>query len=222
MRYTPSAVATGILATALAICVASPAAATMSAPLTDETVVTSSSAASDFEVSEELEAYLATLTDRERAEFVRTMLPETTLTTTTYSPTDAQARNALADSSGPGVSINPFVTGCWTARANYSNLSIAGTVLYKWWHVTRWCAKGTTVTSASIADRGGQPVTIGWRYEGVAQSQAGIAGGWGRSYSQHKFVLGSGGWDIQTVMPCGRVSGGQSGASFYDRVCGIY
>lgn len=185
-------------------------------------VAESSESAARFEVSTELEEYLATLSEGERAEFTRTMLPAKTVSSSTVTPLDGQARASLTEARDAGLPIAPHATGCWTRRANFADLSLANTVLYKWWHVTRWCATGTKVTSASVAERGGQPITVGWRYAGVYQQKAGVSYGWGRSYAQHKFILGVGGWDVQTTMPCGRVSGGQSGSSFFDRICGIY
>lgn len=198
-------------------------ASTQIAPDSSEALVTrSSESATNFEMSSELEEYLATLPIAERAEFMRTMLPATTVASSIVTPVDEEARASLAEANGGGLPITPRATGCWTRRANFADLSLANTVLYKWWHVTRWCATGTKVTSASVAERGGQPITVGWRYAGVYQQKAGVSYGWGRSYAQHKFILGVGGWDVQTTMPCGRVSGSQSGSSFFDRICGIY
>lgn len=78
------------------------------------------------------------------------------------------------------------------------------------------------MTEASVADNGGETSTPGWRYEGVTDSDAGVVNNEGRSYSQYKFVLGAGGWDIQTPTPCIRVIGQASGEADSDLVCGIY
>ena len=137
-------------------------------------------------------------------------------------PENATARASVAAAEARGVEVGPLATGCWTQRWTWGPKANAGNTLYTYYHVGRWCASGSTVTSASEADSGGETKTPGWRYEGVVARDAGVVSNQGRSYTQHKFALGAGGWDIQTPLECARVKGLSSSNSTADSICGIY
>lgn len=178
---------------------------------------------SSIEVSAELEAYLETLTPAERADFVETHVPvETDVEVGAQVPADATARASLAEARAAGQAVEPMATGCWTQRWTWAPKAAAGNTLYTYYHVGYWCSSGSTVTAASVADAGGETKTIGWRYEGIVRDGAGVVSNQGRSYTQHKFVLGVGGWDIQTPLECARVKGLSTATSTADSVCGIY
>lgn len=182
-----------------------------------------SAPAASPEITPEVEAYLATLAPEERAEFVATMLPATS--TVTYGeqrPANAAAVASLNVASARGVAVSPRATGCWTMRANGSGKAAAGNTLYTFYHVGHWCASGSTVTSASIQDRGGETSTPGWRWGGAIGGSSGVVGNQGRSYSQVSFILRVGAWDVQNPTPCARVNGFSNATATSSSTCGIY
>lgn len=179
--------------------------------------------AASMEIPPGAEAYLATLTPRERADFVATKLPATfTETVEAPVPMDAKARQSRLAMSDRSEAISPLSTGCWTGRVNGSAKALAGNTLYTYYHVGYWCSSGSTITAARVQAAGGETSTPGWRYEGVINRGAAIVSNQGRSYSQQKFVLGTGGWDIQSPTPCLRVNGLTSGSYTYSSTCGVY
>lgn len=176
----------------------------------------------NFEITADLEFYLNTLPQSERVAFVNTMLPNTTVETTTVTPANAAAKASLEAAEATGDVVTPFATGCWTARTDWEQKNVYGGGIYSWYHVGRWCANGSTVTSASRADYGGQTYAIGWRKEGLTASAAGVVSNQGRSYTQQKFVLGVGGWDVDTRYECARVAGKSNATATGTMTCGIY
>lgn len=187
----------------------------------DAASITTTSTSVEFEYSPELADYLDTLGAEERARFVATMLPAEEVMTITQSPVDDAARASVAAAAQAGAPVSPQATGCWVGRADWNITAIAGNSLYTYYHVGGWCMSGSTVTSANIADRGAQTWTVGWRYNGVTASGSGVVSNQGRSYTQHNFILGVGGWDVQNTRECGRVNGGDN---YYtsSTTCGIY
>lgn len=175
------------------------------------------------EESPDLVSYLATLDSDAAAEFVATMMPSTLqLTEGEQLPTDAAARASAQVAQSRGTAVTDTTLGCWSKRVDGTAHAAAGNALYSLYHAGSWCADGSRVTSAAVADRGGQIYTVGWRYEGAVGGAAGVIDNQGRSYSQLKFVLGTGGWDIQTALPCLRVRGTIGGGSASESICGLY
>lgn len=174
-------------------------------------------------ITPQIRAYLETLPADQRADFINTKLPATSSEAlTSQTPMDATARLSASVAQLTGQKISPMTTGCWAGRADGSERAALGNTLFTYYHVGEWCVSGSTVTSSSVADAGGETSTPGWRYDGVINRSAGILSNEGRSYSQTRFILGSGGWDVQTIVPCLRVRG-LSNATFYsDATCGIY
>lgn len=177
----------------------------------------------DVTITPELEEYLATLSAEDRQDFIDTRLPASVdVEVGAQLPANAAAKASLLAADAAGRSVSPMATGCWTQRWTWGPKAAAGNTLYTYYHVGYWCSSGSTVTAASIADSGGETKNPGWRYEGVIASGSGVVSNQGRSYTQHKFVLGVGGWDVQTPLECARVKGASSGTSSADSVCGIY
>jgi len=199
----------------LALAAASPAQA--------QTPATSARSGASPAMSAELRSYLQTVPANQRDEFVRTkVLTTVEMTTGGQVAVDAAAQQSAAAAAANGKAITPMAYGCWTQRWSWAGKALAGNTLYTYYHVGGWCASGTSVTRAWEADSGGQTYAIGWRYEGVVKRSSGIVSNQGRSYTQHKFVLGAGGWDVQTSIPCGRVKGYYNATSGADGTCGIY
>lgn len=175
------------------------------------------------ESTPELTSYLETLSPSERQEFINTKLPANIETTSgPQQPLDATAQASLAEAQAHGAEATPVAAGCWTARSEGEATALLGNTLFTYYHVGAWCSDGLSVTDASVVDYGGETASLGWRYEGGINTDAGVVANEGRSYSQQKFVFGTGGWDIQTPTPCIRVSGYASGDVVADEVCGIY
>lgn len=171
----------------------------------------------------ELEDHLSGLSQADRQVFINTQLPASIeLTVGEQVPANATARASLAASKAARGVVSPMATGCWTQRFTRQGTALAGNTLYTYYHVNRWCSSGSTVTSASVADFGGETSTPGWRYNGVIRSGAGVVSNQGRSYSQHSFTLGAGGIDVQNPVPCIRGKGTSAGTGSHDTTCGIY
>jgi hypothetical protein len=170
-----------------------------------------------------LAAHLATLTADQRETFVETRLLATeTVEVSSQVPTDATALRSARDAAVAGEALDPLASGCWTARGNGEGKALAGNTLFTYYTVGGWCSSGSKITDAWLADAGGETSTIGWRYEGVINKSSGIVSNQGRAYAQFKFVLGSGGIDVQSPTPCLRIKGTSAPAATVDTVCGIY
>ncbi len=177
----------------------------------------------DDDLDPQLAAYLETLDPAEREQFIETQLPETVdVTVGSQLPADSTALASVLASRIAGRSVTPMATGCWSQRWTWAPKAAAGNTLYTYYHVGRWCSSGSSVTSATIADYGGETSTPGWSYEGMIGSGKGVVSNEGRSYTRHKFELSVGSWVVQTKTPCGRVKGKSSGSSSADATCGIY
>ncbi|MDO5504241.1 MAG: hypothetical protein Q4G67_13835 [Actinomycetia bacterium] len=199
------------------------AGATAQAESPEQAPSTSFTTIDGTQLTAETEAYLSTLRPAERAQFIATNIPATVdMQAGPQKPANTAALTSVAEAQASGGDLSPMATGCWTQRFTFSPKAMAGNVLYTYYHVGYWCSSGTRITAARVQDTGGQPKTLGWRYEGVVKRDAGIVSNQGRSYTQHKFVLGVNGWDIQTVLDCGRALGRTSGSALGDSVCGIY
>ncbi|MCC2309963.1 hypothetical protein [Cellulomonas chengniuliangii] len=173
-------------------------------------------------LSPELESYLATLSDADRDAFIASSLPaEVVLTQGAQQPLDAAARRSLSAASASGRTVGILATGCWTARQNGSARSGLGNTLYTYYTVGGWCSSGSTVTSAWLADAGGETSTPGWSYQGRINSGSGVVSNTGRAYSQHRFTLSAGGATVQSPTPCVRVTGTSSGSASGSSSCGI-
>lgn len=174
-------------------------------------------------ITPQIQEYLDTLPAAERTKFVNTVLPATYHEATTLQvPVDATARASVLLARLAGTQVMALASGCWAGRVDESYTAVAGNTVFTFYHVGGWCVSGSTVTSASVLDAGGETSTPGWRYEGVINRSAGVVSNQGRSYSQVKFVLGVGGWDIQTPTPCTRVFGLSNATYTWDTACGIY
>ncbi len=177
----------------------------------------------ESKLSPDLKDHLATLPSADKESFVASMLPATeTMTTAAPVPLDAVAKKNANSAQLRGDTISPMANGCWTGRVDWTIRATAGNTLYTYYHVGGWCVSGTSVTSAWTADSGGQTHTIGWRRDGRIGQSSGVISNQGRSYTQQKFVLGTGGWDVLTNQPCGRVAGLWTAGYNYSATCGIY
>lgn len=177
----------------------------------------------DDDLDPQLVAYLSTLSPAEREQFISTQLPATVeVTVGSQLPADGAALTSVLKARVSAKAVTPQATGCWSQRWTWGPKAAAGNTLFTYYHVGHWCSSGSSITSAKVADSGGETSTPGWSYKGVINSGKGVVSNEGRSYSQHKFELRVGGWVVQTKTPCGRVKGKTSGTSTADTTCGIY
>ncbi|GAA2632709.1 hypothetical protein [Streptomyces vastus] len=167
------------------------------------------------------QATYAQLSADERAEFNARYLPASTTVTEEIKPADATAFKSAAAGIAPNSIGEVQASGCWYGKATGSSRAAAGNTLYTFWVENTWCSNGSRVTSNSYRTADGETSTPGWRYEGVQTKGAGIVGNQGRAWAKHLFVLGVGGWDIQSPNECIRVKGAASGTAYADRVCSI-
>ena len=188
-----------------------------------QAVETTGAPASGVEISPELQNYLDTLGPEEQAEFIASTLPATeTITYGKQTPADGMAVASLSAANARGVAVSPRATGCWTLRVNGSAKAATGNTLYTYYHVGKWCASGSTVTSATIQERGGETSTPGWRWAGAIGGGAGVVSNQGRSFSQVSFILKAGLWDVQNPTPCLRVNGMSNATGTTSSACSIY
>ena len=193
------------------------------AQATQEASDSSDGVPAGVDMTPELKSYLDTLPPAEREQFVNTKLPASEeVTVGPQQPADDAARASVAEAEARGTEVTAAAAGCWTSRYEGEAKALAGNTVFTVYHVGRWCSNGTSVTEASVVDSGGETSTIGWRYEGVVASDARVVNNEGRSYSKFKFVLGAGGWDIQTPTPCLRTKGKADGTTDNDTTCGVY
>ncbi|WP_066582776.1 hypothetical protein [Cellulomonas timonensis] len=218
-RFRTATVAT--IAAAGLVLAAAPSMAAGHSPTAADSVSTAAVTGADA-LSPELEAYLGTLSPADRDAFIASNLPaEIVLTRGAQQPLDAAARRSLSAATASGRSVGILATGCWTARQNGSARSGLGNTLYTYYTVGGWCSSGSTVTSAWLADAGGETSTPGWSYQGRINSGSGVVSNTGRAYSQHRFTLSAGGATVQSPTPCLRVTGTSSGSASGSSSCGI-
>jgi hypothetical protein len=166
--------------------------------------------------------YLNTLTAAQRAQFISTELAATvTVTYTGVAPQDAVAKAEVAHYGSVPLALAASANGCWLGRADYAAKAAAGNTLYTYYHTGGWCVSGSTVYSPSTYEHGGETSTPGWHYNGVIGSGAGVISNQGRSYSQFKFTLSVGPWDVQTPTPCIRVNGLNNATYTSSGTCGV-
>lgn len=163
------------------------------------------------------------LSAADRAEFDFYMLPvePESPPAMKIEPHDAEAFRSARQGLLPESALDVTATGCWLGRSNDSRKAPAGNTLYTFFTTLRWCASGSTVTSATLYEADGETSTPGWRYDGVRARNWGIINNTGRAYARHRFVLGIGGYDVKTDDNCLRVTGFAAGNSGQERVCSI-
>jgi hypothetical protein len=149
------------------------------------------------------------LSAAERAEFDHWMMPARAVQAT-------PARLPAA----PGA--DNTIMACWNGFSGvWFWTSLAGVHLYEMWMNGSWCTNDTTgvATSASYTNSGGSGLAPGWRHDGRRGFDSGVSGGQAKIWSQHRFILGAGGWDIQTVDHCMRIVGAPFSAINVNFVC---
>lgn len=152
------------------------------------------------------------LSSSEKAAFDRRMLPKSVTVDRTVSPTGGNPDGEVGIQSG----------GCWRSEARGSARAAAGNTLYTYWVAGTWCISNGRVTSARVDYTGGETSTPGWRYEGERARGSGISSNIGRMWARHRFVLGSGGWDVQTTENCIRLNGYANHTAGSDLRCSIF
>lgn len=156
----------------------------------------------------------------EAERIIATGLVAHTSSATVTVPLDAGARRTAATVGAP-TAVSPLATGCWRSQGTWETRSASGGLLYTYSTTGRWCASGSSVTSAALEDADGSAVGSGWSYGGVRASGSGVRDGQGRSYAKHAFTLIQGGHVISTPTPCGRVNGLSNGTASLTTDCGL-
>jgi hypothetical protein len=109
---------------------------------------------------------------------------------------------------------------CWTNTLRNEIRSAANILLFTYYGTAQWCWNGSTVTSGSFINQGGQAVYIGWRYLGVNGKGSAVVANKAQMFVGLKFALGIGGWDIQAPTYCIHATGVPQGISSSAK-CGI-
>lgn len=157
-------------------------------------------------------AAYAALTSYEQAKFSEAVTPASVETTNM----DGSKFVAPTAESMAGAEAGT----CWSNTLRDEVRSTAGILLFTFWGTAKWCWNGSTVTSGSFIDQGGQAIFIGWRYAGVNGKGSAIVANKAQMYVGLKFILGANGWDIQSPTYCIHVTGIPQGISSSPK-CGI-
>lgn len=166
--------------------------------------------------------YLSGMSADQRQQFIATeLVNEVTVDYSGVEPADPTAEAAVAAYGSVGAAWTAAASGCWLGRANYKATALAGNTLYTYFHTGGWCISGGCVYDPSTYEDGGETSTPGWHYNGVIKRKAGVISNQGRSYSQFKFTLSVGPWDVQTPTPCVRVNGLSNATYTSSGTCGI-
>jgi hypothetical protein len=98
--------------------------------------------------------------------------------------------------------------GCWTVSSYVYGSNALGNHLYRYWMTIDWCINTSNqVYWGTIANRWAETLFPGWSFDGHIQAGQRTLTSEYRAYSQGKFVLGAGGWDIQEARPCIQLRG---------------
>ncbi len=172
--------------------------------------------------SDDPAAVFSSLTTAEQSAFKAYAVVDRVETKTEYTPADAVARESASVGLLPDETYAPQATGCWVATTYTYGKNVLGNDLWRVQLNGGWCSSGSSVYSSWLDGSWGQTYWIGWTHQGRVGSGSGIVSNQGRTWVQHKFTYGTGGWDIQTQLPCLRVKGASSGSATSDLVCGLY
>lgn len=153
------------------------------------------------------------------------MLPASTVTTRAIrAATASETPKAIPTESTIGVS--PLSLNCWVANSYMYTQNSFSNNLFSTQLQARWCSNGTstasTVSAASLVNSWGQTYWVGWSHVGRIGTASGVIGNSARTYVQHKFTFGTGGWILYESTPCHRNVGFGNGSSVQQSICGIY
>ena len=150
-------------------------------------------------------------------------MPATTTTDVQYIPQDALARTSKEAGITPGEQFGTLATGCWASVTSSGAKNAFGAQLYTLRLEAGWCASGSTVTRAYRISSTGQTHWIGWVHQGRIAGSSGIVSNQGRTWVQHRFTYGAGGWNVQTRDSCLRLRGTYYATAWADvNVCGLF
>lgn len=166
--------------------------------------------------------YLAGLSDDGRAIFKAYATVDRTVTETSFTPLDDAAKLSAAKGMTPTSTYQVSAVGCWVGTGYRYGTNLWGAHLWRLQLNGGYCSSGSYISSAWEDSSFAETYWIGWSHPGRTGGGAGIVSNQGRSWTQHKFVYGAGGWNVQEQLPCLRVLGYTSGSYGVDQGCGIY
>lgn len=166
--------------------------------------------------------YFASLSDDERAIFKAYAIVASTVTKTGFVPLDDIAKQSAAKGLTPTGTYQVSAVGCWVKTGYRYGTNAWGANLWSLQLNGGYCSSGSYISRAWEDSSFAQTYWIGWSHHGRIGGGAGTVSNQGRSWTQHKFVYGAGGWNVQEQLPCLRVLGYPSGSSAVDTGCGIY
>ena len=115
----------------------------------------------------------------------------------------------------PSTEVTDYTTDlaarCWRSTWFVDGKNSFGGVLYRYYLTATWCAQNGQVYYGRMDDRWGETYYPGWRFNGHIGGMHTITNNQYRIYTQGKFTLGSGGWDVQTRTPCLQIRGNANG-----------
>jgi hypothetical protein len=177
------------------------------------------------------QAAFEALSPNDKERFESYFLPATAEETVHLAPLDAAARTVQRTGSVASTYTSAqhakeatiqATAGCWGNTSKITMYAAAGNAIWDTFTEGSWCVSGSTVTSATFGNSWSSIAAIGWRDDGKIGSGTGVTGNQARIWAQRKLVFGTGGWDVQTSLPCNRLSGTASGGASYTATCSIY
>ena len=123
----------------------------------------------------------------------------------TAAPRPPTVHETARMSSAPGV-------GCWSQYRYYKWYDL-GINIGDTWMTAHWCSDGTTITSHSLSDRGGQGYH-GVRYDGLGSSYVRNLGSEVRQAQVFKF-----GFLWASATPCMQIRGSRTGVGAFEASC---
>jgi len=233
MRQTPRAIVSTSLALAAvgSVLLASPVqAATPSASSSVQSEAKALRIYDELNSAENSAAAYEALSAAERSAFDSYFLPARNEETVRLTPLDENARMAAQTGhvSTTYSSIQAAeddvssILGCWGTWAKNTQWAAAGNAIFDTFTEGTWCANGSTVTSATFNRSWSSIAAVGWRDAGQVGRGSGVVGNRAKIWAQRKLILGVGGWDVQTQLPCTRLIGTAAASASGDRSCSIY
>lgn len=166
--------------------------------------------------------HLAGLTDDERAIHKAYATVARTESQISFTPLDDAAKLSAAKGMMPTSSYQASAVGCWVGTGYRYGKNLWGAHLWRVQLNGGYCSSGSYISRAWEDSSFAETYWIGWSHHGRTGGGSGIVSNQGRSWTQHKFVYGAGGWNVQEQLPCLRVLGYTNGSYGVDQGCGIY
>lgn len=126
-------------------------------------------------------------------------------------------------SPAPLVSSYAVVSpSCYSGTLYRSGQDIFGITLWEFGIKGSWCGLFSSVSSPKVVTVFPTFTAPGWVASGLLDKGASLYSNTARIYGQYRFDLNLVGWNVQSVYPCGRITGYVSGSYSGSTACGPF